>query len=549
MNLPILLLSAAAFGNVFVLWIHFSRMWNTEHYSFFPLGIAAAMVLWYQRRDDIVGAATKANSFVAAIIIGAAMVATVLSTLLASGFFGWLSLVLFLMGFFYAYFGVGGTWKSIPVLLMLLAITPLPALLDRKLILNMQYFASVLASMGLDVFGIVHVRQGVVLVSTTQSFLAEEACSGVRSLFSTIAGIVFWGLFHRYRIWRHALNLIQAVFWVLIFNAARILAVVLVEDVTDFSIASGWKHDFLGFIVFFIIAGTVLSTDRLIRAFFPLAIVDEDADDVSSVAFGAKTLPTTLKAPWSFPATSFPDPRIVYAFIGMFAFVGILSLRMFSLAPRVSAVAGTLPEMIATALPEEIGGWKAGEFREVKRSRDDLQGEKSFTWKLTSGDQSVSISIDGDWADYHDLGECYSGMGWQATRRFFYPELMQLVSGGGVNTSPQLTRLDLKRLTGENAVGFFSSVDRTGRVVLPQSYLGNETGIYIQEKLKNQLREVFGFGRSKLLRETTFNPPVSTVQMVYFPKGPLDDATVESLEKLYIEVRKVLLRDKRFNGG
>jgi len=546
MNLPILLLTAAAFGHIFVLWLHGNRMWNTEHYSFFPLGIAAAVLIWNQRREEIANSANKANPFVAGLLLGSAVITTVLATLLTSGFFGWLSLMLFLLGFLYAFFGSAGTWKSIPVLVMLLAITPLPALLDQKLILSMQHFASLLASTGLDVFGIIHVRQGVVLVSTTQSFLAEEACSGIRSLFSTLAGIVFWGLLHRYPIWRHAVNFLQAIFWVLVYNAARIMTVVMVEDWTDFSIASGWKHDFLGFIVFFIIAGTVLSTDRLIRAFFPLSIVDEELDEVSGEK---RRVPTATKALWRFPIASMPDPRIVYAFVGLFALAGILGLRMFTLAPRVATIAGKLPALIATSMPEEIGEWKVTEFREVNRGRGDLQGEKSFVWKLTSGERTISVSVDGDWADYHDLGECYSGMGWQASRQFFYPSLRQLASGDETDSSPEVTRLDLKRLTGENGIGFFSSVDRTGKVVLPQSYLGNETGIYIQEKLMTQLGEAFGFGRSKLLRETTFSPPVSTIQMVYFPKGPLDDVTIDALQRLYLDLRKVLARDPRFGGS
>lgn len=549
MKSPILLLSAALFGHLFVLWLHGVRLWNTEHYSFFPFGLIAVGLIWYQRRDEVVAAATKANPAVVYVGIGMTVVTAVVATLLTSGFLGWLSWVSFLFCFAYALFGTRGTLKSLPVLVMLLAITPLPITFDTKLILNLQHLASLLASIGLDVFGVIHVRQGVVLVSTTQSFLAEEACSGVRSLFSTIAGIVFWGLLHRYPIWRHMLNLVQAVLWVVVYNAARIMAVVLVEDFTEFSIATGWKHDLVGFVVFFIIAGTVLSTDRLIRAFFPLNVSDEDSEDAPGPAIPNVSPASVVALPWRFPTSSMLDAKLVLTFVCLFSLVGLLGLRMFTLGPRVSSISGNLPAMVATALPEKVGTWNVTDFREVKRDRGDFQGETSFVWLLKSGDQTVSISVDGDWADYHDLGLCFSGTGWRVTRSFAYPSLAELKSAVESESSPRLTRLDMNRLSGEQAVGFFSSIDSKGGIVLPQSYWGNETRNYLQEKMVSQLREVFGLGRGKLLRETTFAPPVSTIQMVYYPKGPMDDATVDSLQKLYMELRKVLLRDKRFNGG
>ena len=49
-------------------------------------------------------------------------------------------------------------------------------------------------------------------------------------------------------------------------RAANTFTDLSLEDQTDFSVASGWKHDALGFVVFFFIGATVLSTDRLIRA-------------------------------------------------------------------------------------------------------------------------------------------------------------------------------------------------------------------------------------------------------------------------------------------
>jgi hypothetical protein len=244
-----------------------------------------------------------------------------------------------------------------------------------------------------------------------------------------------------------------------------------------------------------------------------------------------------------------PERKWVLPIAGGFALVGILGLRVFSLAPAESILAGSLPAVNESVLPKTIGDWSVTGYREVKRTLDDLQGERSWVWELSNGPRKISISIDGDWADYHDLGECYSAMNWILTRNFLYPSLQSIADGKVDSSLPSCTRLDMRRLSGEQGLVYYSAIDRTGHIVLPQTYLGRETVVYLREKIVNQLRAVFGLPMNRMLRETTFAPPVSTVQMLYLPKEKLTEREIDELQELYLQIRAILLVDARFGGA
>jgi len=549
MQPQLLLLIAASFAHLFVLWTHAGKMLSAEHYQFFPLGILGVVILWNQRSAEIRKNATVPVPWVSAVGFAISIVLAVVSTLLSSGFFGWLSTLYFLVVFAYACFGLGGLKAALPAWFLLAALTPIPAGREQQLVVAMQYLASSLASIGLDVLGVLHVRQGVVLASATQQFLAEEACSGIRSLFSTLVGILWWGLVHRYAWWRHLVNLIQALFWVLVFNAGRILLVVLVEEWTNFSIASGWKHDFLGFIVFFIIGGTVLSTDSLIRSLFPLKPTEEEADDTVPQPSQEPTTTSPSHSEWQFPTWLPSQKQIGFMFTLLFAVAGLLSLRMFTLAPEPAALSESLPGLLRDAIPSSLGSWEISSFQEVKRSREDLQGNQSFVWKLKRNKDEVSLSVDGDWNDFHDLRTCYGALGWNMIDRSMYPDLKTKLAATESTEFDESTQLYLNKLTGEKGMVFFCSLDKTGASVFPQNYLTNEPLIYAREKILGQLREVFGLSASKGIRETTFLPPVSTLQLIYVPKDSMKMVDEKELKELFLEFRRVLRSSPRFNNG
>jgi len=110
-----------------------------------------------------------------------------------------------------------------------------------------------------------------------------------------------------------------------------------------------------------------------------------------------------------------------------------------------------------------------------------------------------------------------------------------------------MTRLDLRKLSGETGVVMFSAIDKGGEVVVPPPEFGQETGVFIQQAIINKLRYAIGMQTQDGLRATTFVPPVSTVQLVYMPTEPANEEELNELKKLFLEARETLKRSPRFD--
>ena len=75
--------------------------------------------------------------------------------------------------------------------LFLAMLTPLPLGLDISLIVTLQQWATATASQGLDCMDVLHTISGVAIRTATESYMVEEACSGIQSLFAAVYAITF----------------------------------------------------------------------------------------------------------------------------------------------------------------------------------------------------------------------------------------------------------------------------------------------------------------------------------------------------------------------
>jgi exosortase len=536
-NLGLYLLIAGFTAHASMLWLHFTRMWNAEHYQFFPVALVATGVLAYGRRADILAAATRPNPWLLWMGSGVTIATCLLASLLGLALTGFLSCVAFLSVVIYAGYGRGGLWASMPIFVMLLIIKPVPTFLEQFLTINMQTLASSLGSHILNLMGILHYQQGVVLRLVNASFMAEEACSGIRSLFSSIAAITFLGLMNRYHWARHLVNILQTIMWVIILNAFRIAFVVYVEDKfgPSFSIASGWPHELFGYLIFFSIFGLVLSTDRLIAG----VVVPKVLEPPQDVA--------TLPKHWSdylvWPGGT--TGGLVLASI--FGLVGLLSIRMLYLVPdyKTGFAAEDLPPAERDYMPEQIAGWEVIGFRHAHRSEEDLQGKDSYLWELRKGDKQVTLSVDGSFNEFHDLLWCYTALGWSCAPDRLYTPIADRADGK-VMDDGEFTHLRLNKLTGETGHVIFSGVDKNGTIVVPPPQVGQETAVFFQQALANALRFAVGLDTQEGLRAKTFQGPVSNIQLVYVPNEPVDGTEIDELKKLFLAARDILRQTPRF---
>ena len=134
----------------------------------------------------------------------------------------------------------------------LLFLVPLSTFLDFATI-HLRYVASGAALGVLRLFGVDAVREGTAVVSHgAHPFAVDvaEPCSGLRSLFALMALTAAYANFTQ-RTWaKRGLLFLCSVPLAVLGNVARILSICLVASCCSPEFATGFYHDYSGFVVF-----------------------------------------------------------------------------------------------------------------------------------------------------------------------------------------------------------------------------------------------------------------------------------------------------------
>ena len=487
----------------------------------------------------------NANYLSAALV--ATLVLLAVATILNSSFIGSWSMLALFASALYSSYGQSGLRKATPLLFLGLFAIPLPAKIDQWLIFNLQFLASQLASWILDGVGQTHFREGVVLQTETRGFLTEEACSGIRSLFSSLAGIAIYGVTLRYPWWRQLFNLIQTVGWVVVGNAIRVAVVVYVAENYSDRIASGRPHEILGLVAFLFIFLIAVSTDRLFGAF-----VRESED---TTAYGMET---------ELPEAEEPSPlQVAPNYQGSIGLPGIgvvaipFALVVFLVGARLAFVQMTYNKGLATSsanrlqfpdkndLPPYLGGWQMASFQHKNRGKDKLQAEDSFIWTYKNKDLSASLSIDCPWEEWHDLSTCYAGLGWNVHSSHYFDGGDKLPVNSGFSNE-EFSQLGMNKNSGETGVVIFSSVDATGKEVTPQFSAGYfSTDSVFQQVLSNTAAAV-GLSQDRAAGLAGYKLPLTTIQLYCTPETEITPAQIRELRTLFLEARTALVETSRF---
>ena len=134
----------------------------------------------------------------------------------------------------------------------LLFCVPLATFLDIVTI-HLRYLASSVAMMALNGFGYDAVREGTAVISRgARSFAVDvaEPCSGLRSLFALMALTAGYAYFNQPTWIRRWLLFLCSVPLAVAGNVVRIVSICLVASWVDQKVATGFYHDYSGYIVF-----------------------------------------------------------------------------------------------------------------------------------------------------------------------------------------------------------------------------------------------------------------------------------------------------------
>ena len=511
--------------------VYLARMWVEGHYQFFPLYIAVVGYLFYGRFDKIAADTKPGNRVAASMLFVGCSLLIFSAAIFESAFLGAVSMYVLFASVIYWLMDVRGLIKSMPFLLLLLLAIPLPGNIDNLLIIQLQFMASQFAGWLLDLFGLIHFREGVVLITNEQQFFTEEACSGIRSLYSSIAGIAVYSATCRYGWARAIFNIIQTFLWVIFGNALRIAIVVGVSENWTTSIAEGLPHDLLGLAIFVVIMLLAISTDRLVSSMFPYVEHESEIDD--SVI---EVTPVFHKRQlWSRLGLN----RFAVVLIGLFLMVLIVGCRMAFVSftqdrSLISILDRRLPMMVEGDMPVAIGSWKRGEYERVRRGHSSIFAQDSFVWHYEHSTNGLSavVSVDCPWHGFHDLVVCYEVKGWRNTADEFH-EVGDL----------KYKSVELSRFSGAEALLVYAGMDRNARNVAPPKMTDT---LDARTRWLAGFRQLTGADYSSQIEAAGIELPVTMVQIYCEGGGELTSELKAEVRQLFQRAHDLIKQSRRF---
>lgn len=414
---------ALAYGPL--LYAHGATLWAKSHYEFFPLVLIGSGLLAWNASKRL-GVLTPGR-YKWLSIAGAAVCLLLLvwGALIDAPLFGITSFLFGILVFLYSYGGWTLTWRMFPAWIFLWLAVPPPRNYDQRLIVWLQSSTSSWSGYVLDLFGVLHLMSGNIVEVPGKPLMVEQACSGINSLFAIITCSVFFIFWSRRGIVHAILLLAAGVGWVLVGNLARVVIIALAWSKRGIDLAEGWKHEALGFAIFFVLLVLVWSTDRLLMFLIATA---------NSLVFWRRTqMSRQLQAklernqPTDLGSTRWPDLGYAWVFAKP-AMAVLLLVALYNCSLLAMGLSATPPvsaekmherfvQLDDKFFPATINGWQQIGFRPEERKLSDIAGQYSRTWSFKKGELNVVVSLDYAWATFHDLQVCYDSTGWQLANR------------------------------------------------------------------------------------------------------------------------------------
>ena len=451
-------------------------LWSREHYQFFPLVLIGSLALgWYRLSNQLSPVEWGGSAKLSLRVLGLGILASLcfaVAAVFGSNWFGVIAAILSGWALIWLYGGAPLANQLRGAVFLLILAIPLPLNFDLKLIIRLQKIASLQASRLLDLYHVRHSISGVAISTGDRSFMVEEACSGIHSLFSCLCVIVFISVVQRYGLLRILINVAQSVVWVVAANTLRVFLVVYAHSVWAISLDSGWRHDALGVLTYAIALLMSISTDRLMQFIVPhsglnVAKKDSTYEDSKNPLVQLLTFVEDSRV----RINKFLDRPRLSESISLKLIVAVLVLLFFPLSAisygRVVSRWFATPTIAANDAPESLGdmesllskvgsmpssvdGWALVNTERLDRSPDDPLGMSSLIHTYQGHGLEVSFSVDGYYSGWHDLAYCYTALDWK---------LKDQANSRDEVTKYFSTRLNLWAGDGQYLLNYFSCFD------------------------------------------------------------------------------------------
>ncbi len=259
----------------FVLHEYYGELWSRTHYQFFPFALVAFVGLLATRRatEPQRWTAFPKLLFVAWILSVGAYLGLRFGMQKNMPIVGTFAFIVLLTAWSAACRDDGFNRRLTYLSILPWLTLRLPMNYDQDVIHWLQRVTTSVASKSLHRMGFLHYRDGNMLQFPGKTFMIEEACSGVQSLFTILFLAALVMCLKRRSFVHGAVMLISGVFYAGFMNAARVVFIAVAWEQWDWDLSSGWQHDAVGYCGLLLAAMLLLSTDNLL-AFFSDGIPD-----------------------------------------------------------------------------------------------------------------------------------------------------------------------------------------------------------------------------------------------------------------------------------
>ena len=497
---------------------------SREHYQFFPVVLCASGILAWYRLADFRPDYRACITVRVAVLGAVSLLLFSAAVLLDSNWIGTLASLMSLWTLIWFFGGSALADKLRGPVLLLLLIVPLPLNLDQTLVVSLQKVASSAAGGLLDMFHIRHTISGVAIATLERSFMVEEACSGVHSLFSCLCVIAFICAAQHYSLFRTIINLVQTVGWVVVANTLRVFIVVYFFSRWDMQLDTGYRHELLGVLTYVIALSMSLSVDRLILFIVPLA-VSKTPEKSTALAATLQKVNSFLNKPRAAEKTSrlavLGILLILFAPLSVVGYAGIMTstgdpegfaLAQSELKSRIDRVLDD-----SDAVPEVAGYWKQQE-----RQAEPADSSALAVFTYSGNGLTADFSVNGFFGSWSDPGFISADADWKLQGRKNYRD-------AALNHA---TAVSYYSKEGEHAICLFSYFDTRIRSQKPENAAGEV------DSLVGNLRKRLGWQAD----DNPTVPPVFRLQLVCRSTQELLEEEKTQLESVFRRLSSSFLK-------
>jgi exosortase len=241
-----------------------AQWWDDPNYTHgFLVPLFSAFLLWRNRATLRAIKPEGTLIGLALLLLGIGML--LLGEVGAENFLMRTSLIVVLAGLVLFHLGLRALRAVLFPLAFLIFMVPLPGVVFYGITFPLQRLAAENAAWTLDALGVPVLLDGNIIHLSQLSLGVTEACSGIRSLISLSAGAVAWAYLLRPRGWSAVVFVAATLPITILANAARVVLTGLIGQQFGVEYASGFFHEFAGWVIYIFAFACLLLTHSLLE--------------------------------------------------------------------------------------------------------------------------------------------------------------------------------------------------------------------------------------------------------------------------------------------